>query len=75
MWNNDTTETTQIGYINRNNQEILGTHGKKGNDHGQYAYKDQCLENNCDFEYSANGSDLFQRKCPNCQGDKPGIDY
>jgi hypothetical protein len=27
----------------------------------------------CGREYGANGSDIFQRKCPNCQGGTSGL--
>ncbi len=39
----------------------------------QLAYKLKCLK--CNHKYGANGTDIFQRKCPNCQGGKPGISY
>ena len=66
-------KTTQNGYINKNNQENLGTKWVTGTDHGQYAYKLSC--NRCGSIYGANGTDIFERKCPNCQGGKPGIEY
>jgi hypothetical protein len=65
--------TTQIGYINKKNQKNIGHRHQPGTDHGQYSYKLQCLF--CDHEYGANGTDIFQRKCPKCQGGKPGIPY
>ena len=75
MWNNGNTKTTQIGYVNRNNQKVLGTRGAKGNDHLQYSYKVECLMDGCGHIYGANGSDLFQRKCPKCQNGQDGIEY
>lgn len=66
-------ETTKIGYINRNNQKCHGTLGIGGNDHLQYAYRMECL--NCGYIYGANGSDIAERKCPECQGGMPGIRY
>ena len=39
----------------------------------QYSYKMVCQ--NCGEVYGANGSDIFQRKCPKCQGGNPGIDF
>ena len=75
MWRSENTKTTQIGYMNRNNQEVLGTCGVRGNDHGQYAYKIICREGECDHVYGANGSDIFQRKCPKCQTGQEGIEY
>ena len=69
------TKTTTTGYINKNNQKVQGTRGVKGTDHHQLSYKLECLEKNCGHLYGANGSDIFQRKCPKCQGGKPGIEY
>jgi len=75
MWKNGNTKTTQIGFINRNNQKNHGTRGVTGTDHGQYSYKLECLEQNCGSEYGVNGTDIFQRKCPFCQGGKEGIQF
>lgn len=67
--------TTQKGYINRNQQCCEGHRGTQGNDHGQRSYKMRCLVKNCGHKYGANGSDVFQRKCPRCQGGREGIPY
>ena len=75
MFKSGSTTTTQIGYINRNNQKNHGTRGIDGNDHCQVSYKLECLEIGCGVVYGANGTDVFQRKCPKCQGGKPGIDF
>ena len=64
---------TSIGTINRNRQKNHGTRGRPGNDHRQDSYKLECLD--CGHCYGANGSDIYQRKCPECQGGAPGIDY
>lgn len=72
-WKSGDTETTQIGYLNRNRQRCLGHAGVKGNDHLQVAYKMECLD--CGYVYGANGADIFQRKCPECQDGLPGIPY
>lgn len=61
-------ETTEAGYINKNNQLNHGRSEKEGNDHNQYFYNMECLL--CGHTYYANGSDIWQRKCPNCQGGK-----
>lgn len=63
--------TTQPGYVNRNSQEVIRSTGKPGTDHGQYIYVLRCGE--CGEEYGANGSDIFQRKCPDCQDGAPGL--
>ena len=70
-----TTKTTEIGYINRNNQCCCGHRGIPGNDYGQFAYQMKCLESSCGHIYGANGTDVFQRKCPICQKGKQGIDF
>jgi len=67
------TKTTQIGYINKNNQQNMGTKGVDGSDHYQKAYKLKCLK--CGCEYGANGTDIWLRKCPDCQKGNPGIPY
>ena len=67
------TRTTQIGYVNRNNQENLGHRGVTGNDHLQMSYKMICQ--NCRLTYGSNGTDIFQRRCPNCQNGAAGIPY
>ena len=65
--------TTRVGYVNDNRQQCLGHRGRDGNDYLQKAYKMKCLC--CGYVYGANGSDVFQRKCPECQGGKVGIDF
>lgn len=63
--------STDEGYVNRNNQMNTGKTELDGNDHMQKLYMMRCLEPNCGYEYFSNGSDIFQKKCPKCQG---GID-
>jgi len=67
------TKTTQIGYVNANNQKVHGTRKVAGTDNNQVAYKVECLE--CGEIYGANGSELYRRKCPKCQEGKNGIAY
>ena len=59
-------KTTETGYINKNNQRNAGKTDMQGTDHGQYLYAMECL--NCGHKYFANGSDIWQRKCPECRG-------
>lgn len=66
-------ETTEIGYVNGNDQQCHGTLGTKGTDHLQLAYRMECLR--CGFVYGANGSDIHERKCPKCQHGAEGIRY
>jgi hypothetical protein len=67
------TRTTQIGFTNPNNQKCLGHRGVPGNDHLQKSYRMECLI--CGENYGANGSDVFERRCPKCQQGKAGIRY
>jgi len=69
------TETTRIGYVNRNQQLCTGQRNIAGTDHGQFSYRLLCLAISCGHMYGANGTDVFQRKCPSCQGGAPGIAY
>jgi hypothetical protein len=66
-------ETTAIGFENENHQKCHGTLGVPGTDHRQLAYRMECLL--CGNVYGANGSDVFQRLCPECQGGRPSIRY
>lgn len=61
--------TTVSGYVNKNNQINIGFSGEFGTDHMQKFYLMKCL--NCNYRYKSNGSDIWQRKCPKCQGGKP----
>ena len=65
--------TVQIGYTNPNDQECRGHLGAEGNDHLQIAYKVECRR--CGFVYGANGSDMHDRRCPNCDEGAPGIQF
>jgi hypothetical protein len=65
--------TTKPGYVNERGQEVLRPTGLPGNDHMQYVYVLRC--SHCANEYGANGSDIFQRRCPRCQGGAPGLPY
>lgn len=66
-------ETTSPGYRNKNLQRVIAPTGKRGTDYGQSVYVLQCGE--CTYRYGANGSDIWQRKCPKCQGGKPGLKF
>lgn len=73
QWQSGNGQHVQIGVVNRNGQRCCGHHGVLGTDHGQYAYKVDCTV--CGFVYGANGSDMHERLCPECQGGAPGIRY
>lgn len=70
-----TGDTVRMGYINRNQQICLGTRGVPGTDHGQVSYRMVCLNEGCGHMYGANGSDVHERKCPECQRGAAGIPY
>lgn len=62
-------KTTEKGYLNKNNQKNNGRTNKPGTDFGQWFYEMECM--NCGHKYNANGTDIWQRKCPKCQGGRP----
>ena len=64
--------TTRIGFVNTNGQKNLGRTmpQRAGTDYCQSVYILQCSK--CGHKYGSNGSDIYQRKCPSCQGGEPG---
>ena len=54
--------TTEPGYVNRRGQTVLRKTAELGNDHNQRVYVFKCGD--YAHEYGANGSDIFQRRCP-----------
>ena len=66
-------KTTEPGHNNRNNQTVLRKTDLHGNDYNQKVYVLRCEE--CLHEYGANGSDIWQRRCPNCQDGAAGLPY
>lgn len=69
----DARGTTVPGYANRNRQTVLRATDVAGNDHGQKVYVLRCSP--CGSEYGANGSDIWQRKCPACGGGAAGLQF
>ncbi len=65
--------TTVQGYRNRNGQTVIRRTDTPGNDHNQVVYELEC--GGCGCRYGANGSDIWQRKCPECGGGRPGLSY
>ncbi len=65
--------TTTVGHVTNNQQEVLRATGLPGTDHGQSIYVLRCKA--CGYEYGANGSDIWVRKCPKHDGGKPGLPY
>ena len=64
--------TTDLGYINRNNQKVIRNTGLQGTDHYQVVYELECLD--CGERHGANGSDIHQRRCPHCDPRSTGQD-
>lgn len=65
--------TTEPGYTNRNGQLVVRATDLEGTDFGQKVYIMRCLA--CGHEYGANGSDIFQRRCPAHDGGRPGLKF
>lgn len=65
--------TTRTGYVNGNKQMVVRKTATRGNDHNQFVYMLRCKR--CRHEYGANGSDIWQRRCPACGGGAPGLVY
>ena len=66
MGNTNSGKSTDAGYINKNEQQNNGRSDERGTDYGQWFYHMECLK--CGYKYMANGTDIWQRKCPRCQG-------
>ena len=73
QWQDGIGESVEIGYFNPNGQQCCGHCGVPGTDHGQYAYKTECTI--CGYVYGTNGSDMYERRCPECQDGAAGIKY
>lgn len=63
--------TTEPGFENRNRQQVVRPTGLRGTDHNARVYEIVCRD--CGYRYGANGTDIHDRKCPKCQGGKPGL--
>ena len=61
------------GFVNRNKQVNLGRTNppRPGSDHVQVIYVMRCLK--CGQNYGANGTDIWQRKCPFHAGGMHGL--
>lgn len=69
MTANPDRRTTELGFVNDNRQRVVERTGLPG-DHNQRLYRLHC--ENCHHEYGANGADIFERRCPRCQGGAEG---
>lgn len=65
-------KTTDAGYINQNNQRNLGYIGRSEMHYNQRFFRMECLD--CGHIYSANGCDVWLRKCPKCHPMKKSKD-
>jgi Zn finger protein HypA/HybF involved in hydrogenase expression len=65
--------TTDPGFENPNGQVVVRHTGQPGTDFAQYVYELRCKH--CGHVYGANESDIHERKCPACQGGRPGIPF
>ena len=65
-------KTTDVGFTNRNDQQVVNGTTASGTDRDQYVYVLKCLR--CGYQYGANGSDIFERKCPKCQKGAPDLE-
>lgn len=72
-WKSGEGESVKIGFVNRHGQICTGHRGTPGTDHLQRAYRVEC--GLCGHAYGANGSDIHERRCPECQSGATGIDY
>ena len=60
------------GSINKNGQEVMGRRQDIDATHpNQKSYHIRC--SSCGEHYAANGCDVFQRKCPRCQGGEDAV--
>ena len=57
-------KTTDVGYINKNNQKNLGYRGLSETHVSAKFYEMECLD--CGHKYMDNGCDIWLRKCPMC---------
>jgi hypothetical protein len=62
---------TSIGYRNREGQLVIRKTERGGSAPGQRVFILHCTV--CDHEYGADGSDIYDRLCPNCQDGPPGL--
>lgn len=65
-------KSTDIGYVNKNNQKNNGRKCKSDTHFNQWFYEMECLD--CGNKYYANGFDIWLRKCPECQVSKKSCD-
>jgi hypothetical protein len=62
---------TSIGYRNREGQQVIRKTEREGSAPGQRVFILHCTV--CDYEYGADGCDIYDRLCPKCQDGPPGL--
>jgi hypothetical protein len=62
---------TTIGFRNRDGQEVIRKTERDGTAPGQRVFILRCTV--CDHEYGADGCDIYDRLCPQCQDGPPGL--
>ena len=62
---------TDPGHTNKNEQVVVRKTNLQGTDHNANVYELKCTK--CGHHYGANGTDIWERKCPKCQNGMPGI--
>lgn len=60
--------STVVGFVNKHKQKNNGRSDKPGTDNLQWFYNMECMK--CGYTYLANGSNIYEKKCPSCQGGK-----
>lgn len=65
--------TTRPGFTNPHGQTVVRATGLAGTDHRARVYVLRCANEHEGREYGANGTDIWQRRCPICQGGAPGL--
>ena len=63
--------TTAIGFVSHRDQEVISATALRGTDHNARVYELKCRR--CGHHYGANGTDIHDRKCPQCQSGRPGL--
>lgn len=66
--------TVEPGRINPHRQKVLRRAGRDDDGMaGQNVYVLECQVHGCGFQYGEEGIRVHQRRCPRCQGGKPGL--
>lgn len=63
--------TTKSGYVNRNAQITIRDTGDPGTDFGARKFQLACRH--CGWTYGVNSTDIWERKCPQCQNGAEGL--